>query len=828
MTFVVGLAIRGDASDAQAALKAATADVQKLGSAAETAGRKVGGAGAAQRKAAGDAEALARSNRMAAGSVGNLAAQFNDIGVMLAAGQSPLQLALQQGTQISQTLGPMGAAGAVKALGAGLLSMISPVSLLTIGAIAAGAAFFQWLTSAGEEALSLEDQVKALAEQTDSYAEAAERANSSTADLSKQYGSAADAARIYLRELAEVERREAERAARAAVGAVRSEVAGADFWSGERQKLVELFDQDTFAYGTRRVVGPVMQAFDQVDAAQGIDEQVAALEELKRAFGIAADASGSYSAAEDAALRQIHQLLLEQQRLRASIADDSRQRTNANGRFPTAEGRENQNIADQMRVREATQDAARQIAALRQQADLQNLIARFGEDSFQVAQARQSAERAVLAEMVAQLNVAPLVKAELLAAWDAANGIQSANIAQSIAAALGASTNLQLDLAAAWDSALGVAGTDMVGPISAAAGGAVSLAGNFAVAAANALQVAENAARAAYALNVMNQNNAASAKTYGGRGGDPRDFMPGGEKAGTGNRFIYTGPALDVFNNPVVKVGTGSAGGSARAETDAVQDLIAKLQEELDLLREADPVRQELLRHREALAGATSEERAAVEGLQAAILAETSATEALKFAAESAGDALIDALMGGKNAGEQLLQTLIKAGLQATLLGTGPLAGLFGGGGGAGGLLSGLFAPAVKKAGGGMVYGMGGPTDDRVPSMLSNGEFVVRAAAAQRHRHILEAMNGGGLPGYAAGGFVGGGSAPGAGGGRGAGPSIEGTLHVALDEGLTARFESKSRDIAVAITGQALRTYDREVLPARVGQVGRDGGRTRG
>lgn len=77
----------------------------------------------------------------------NLAAQFNDIGVMLASGQSPMILALQQGTQISQVLGPMGAAGAVKALGGAFLSLFNPVSLITIGTIAAGAALFQYFTS---------------------------------------------------------------------------------------------------------------------------------------------------------------------------------------------------------------------------------------------------------------------------------------------------------------------------------------------------------------------------------------------------------------------------------------------------------------------------------------------------------------------------------------------------------------------------------------------------------------------------------------------------------------------------------------------------------
>jgi hypothetical protein len=78
----------------------------------------------------------------------NLAAQFNDIGVMLASGQSPLLLAIQQGTQISQVLGPMKAGAAVAALKTALMSLMSPVTLITIGSIAAGAALVQWLMSA--------------------------------------------------------------------------------------------------------------------------------------------------------------------------------------------------------------------------------------------------------------------------------------------------------------------------------------------------------------------------------------------------------------------------------------------------------------------------------------------------------------------------------------------------------------------------------------------------------------------------------------------------------------------------------------------------------
>jgi hypothetical protein len=44
-------------------------------------------------------------------------------------------------------------------------------------------------------------------------------------------------------------------------------------------------------------------------------------------------------------------------------------------------------------------------------------------------------------------------------------------------------------------------------------------------------------------------------------------------------------------------------------------------------------------------------------------------------------------------------------------------------------------------AGGGRVSGPGGPREDRVPAMLSPGEFVVNAAATSRHGQLLEAIN---------------------------------------------------------------------------------------
>lgn len=116
------------------------------------------------------ASTMGRSMDSASRHTGNLAAQFNDIGVMLASGQSPLLLALQQGTQINQVFGQMGNGRTVlKSLGAAALSLINPMSLATIGIIAGGAALFQYgkkAFGASEEVRNFRDALKEIESQT--------------------------------------------------------------------------------------------------------------------------------------------------------------------------------------------------------------------------------------------------------------------------------------------------------------------------------------------------------------------------------------------------------------------------------------------------------------------------------------------------------------------------------------------------------------------------------------------------------------------------------------------------------------------------------------
>lgn len=89
-------------------------------------------------------EATARVNGMGLNTA-NLAAQFQDIAVTAAAGMNPLMIALQQGTQISAALqaSATGGASALAQIGMAAKSVVSPLSLMTIGIIGAGAALLQ-------------------------------------------------------------------------------------------------------------------------------------------------------------------------------------------------------------------------------------------------------------------------------------------------------------------------------------------------------------------------------------------------------------------------------------------------------------------------------------------------------------------------------------------------------------------------------------------------------------------------------------------------------------------------------------------------------------
>ena len=76
--------------------------------------------------------------------VGNIAAQFQDIGVTAAMGMNPLLIALQQGTQLSAVFAQTGG-NAFKTIAAAIMQVVSPTALLTIGIVALVAAMVQFV-----------------------------------------------------------------------------------------------------------------------------------------------------------------------------------------------------------------------------------------------------------------------------------------------------------------------------------------------------------------------------------------------------------------------------------------------------------------------------------------------------------------------------------------------------------------------------------------------------------------------------------------------------------------------------------------------------------
>ncbi len=141
--------------------------------------------------------------------------------------------------------------------------------------------------------------------------------------------------------------------------------------------------------------------------------------------------------------------------------------------------------------------------------------------------------------------------------------------------------------------------------------------------------------------------------------------------------------------------GRNAAAAAALREAEAVQKLIENLAHELSLVSMSDLEKSKANALRQAGAAASDEERQQIEALVTAIHSETEALRENEEAQKARGQAIenlfqmgndaLSALMSkSEDAGDvvrRLAVQLALAGAQAALLGTGPLAGLFGSGG---------------------------------------------------------------------------------------------------------------------------------------------------
>src|SRR5690606_33190391 len=105
-------------------------------------------------QAAAASQRFGQAQTVASHHVANLSFQLNDIGMMMASGQSPFMLMIQQGPQVAQIFNQLKQSG--QSLGgtlAGAFRMVlNPTTLLTLALIGGTTALFQWLTAADDAA----------------------------------------------------------------------------------------------------------------------------------------------------------------------------------------------------------------------------------------------------------------------------------------------------------------------------------------------------------------------------------------------------------------------------------------------------------------------------------------------------------------------------------------------------------------------------------------------------------------------------------------------------------------------------------------------------
>lgn len=193
--------------------------------------------------------------------------------------------------------------------------------------------------------------------------------------------------------------------------------------------------------------------------------------------------------------------------------------------------------------------------------------------------------------------------------------------------------------------------------------------------------------------------------------------------------------------------------------------------------------------------------------------AQQQSAELARTLGNALSDSFADAILEGKSFGDvlnSLVKQLARMAIQGLFTGEGAFGGLFGtapaasAGSSAVGGLAGLLKGALGFADGGHVAGPGTGTSDSILARLSNGEFVVRAEQARKHRSILEAINSGTvkLPRFADGGMVGRGSAAGLAAGGGA-PAPNVTIAPTINLTAAGGTADQNADLAARV-GQQL------------------------
>ncbi|MCC6475054.1 MAG: phage tail length tape measure family protein, partial [Burkholderiales bacterium] len=634
--------------------------------------------------------------------VANLSFQLSDIAMMTAAGQNPLMLAAQQGAQVTQVFGQMRAEGLAigPALARSFGMFLNPLSLAAMGVIAFGAAAVQWFLKADAAAVPLEETTERLAQSMGALREATREALVPMRELREEWGAQAGAVRGLRGEQALLAQSQARLdlanqaralAAMRATGGVTNlpgaagwqatlQEGGYDLLAREQRDLAAVLASVDWAGPPEALAESLRAANAEIGAimariqADGktITEPFAALSKLLLDFEMnARTVVGSIAATAGDADRLAGALDRRGAAMKAAAKDWLGE---------TLRGVEAER-ARQAELAAGNQALRERIAARQAEAAMAELVARYGDESHEVAIARLAAERAVEQAIVDAAGGTEALKREAMEAWDALKGIATAAGQISFGAANAGAAELARKLGVSLGLAQQLAGLGL--------GEAALEEGDG----RGSQREGRANARAFHREQWMAQNTARLAAL--------RDKALGITPAGVD--------------------GASGAGGGA-AEISAAARLLEAQREELALLRTLDPVQREVIKNREALAAAGVKEAAAIRENIVELVRLREVEAAVKEIGAAGRDAFVGLVTGTLSLKEALGQLIGKLAEMAASSAWDILwEGGKGGGGGLGGLLIdwlsggiGKKPDAGKKADGGRVSGPGGPRQDNL------------------------------------------------------------------------------------------------------------------
>jgi hypothetical protein len=383
----------------------------------------------------------------------NLTWQLNDIGVMLASGQNPFMLAMQQGTQITQIFSQMGGTGkqAFAGIVAAAKSMITPLNVMTIGAIAGGAALLYWARSAingGEEAMTLEDRIEDLSSTLKEWGDDLDKMADNSA-LADRFGKDAEAARQFLSEISSITSGELQRSFTTALGdlndpfGLENTMKGLQLGSVADQLGLDraFFVFTDNAREAREVVDGIAQA--GINVANGLNSALAtgsfaaqreAAENLLATYTELADANGVRTASENEYIRKLTDVVTLMQEFRASTEELSVA---------------NRTFVDQMEksldvAEDRLESELEMTTDMQQRSRLQNALNNLGSESLGYLREQAAVERQIFATLLDQQGTKGVQKADLLAQFDALKAIEETTF--NIAAAKAASDTAAKEL----------------------------------------------------------------------------------------------------------------------------------------------------------------------------------------------------------------------------------------------------------------------------------------------------------------------------------------------------------------------------------------------